>query len=169
MAIRLQKARREPVVMSALESVIQQESVSTPSFGIVWEAESGQAYTQEAFRYFLGLEMNRSEMSARPFLLVLVYVRDAQGRNRPIAPALAARLFSTLFLGLRETDFLGWLRDGRVAGAVLTQRPGGELAGMTRHVQERVVSMMLDGLPKDAAAGVHVRVRRLPSRQKGRM
>src|SRR2546427_11929887 len=89
--------------------------------GVALEGRLGHAYNEEAFRYFLAIERKRSERSNRPFLLLLVDLKKQQGMTARIDADVAARLFSGLWLCLRETDCVGWFREGRVAGALLTQ------------------------------------------------
>ena len=139
--------------------------------GLTWTDGSGQAYDQEAFRYFLALERSRSARSNRPFLLLLVGIRrrtDRSIRRRRIDPALAGRLFSALWLCIRETDFIGWYREERLAGAVLTQRADGSEAGKPRQARERVIRAMAERLPKDVVDRLHVRVCRVSSYMKAR-
>jgi hypothetical protein len=54
-------------------------------------------------------------------MLVLVSVRESPGRNARLSPALAELLFFLLNQAIREVDFVGWYREGRVVGAVMPQ------------------------------------------------
>ena len=56
------------------------------SCGVALESRLGQAYNEEAFRYFLAVERTRSERSGRPFLLVLVDLKEHAGRQRAHRP-----------------------------------------------------------------------------------
>src|SRR5436189_3706941 len=85
------------------------------------EDRQGRAYDEGAFRYFLALEQQRSTRSGRAFLLVLVYLKGKAGAGARIDTTLAAPLFGRLWRCFRESDFIGWYREGRVAGAVLTE------------------------------------------------
>ena len=132
------------------------------SCGIALESRLGQAYNQEAFRYFLAVERKRSKRSTRPFLLLLLDLREQSGVAMHIDPLMAATLFSGLSRCLRETDVLGWYREGRVIGAVLTQfeeRPGTGIA----HVVVQRVRRALQGLPSDALRRLQTRVYQRPA------
>jgi len=132
------------------------------SCGIALEGRLVQAYNEEAFRYFLAIEQKRSKHSGRPFLLLLVDLKDRPGAGGRIAPAVASKLFSGLRLCLRETDFVGWCREGRVVGAVLTElgdSPGTEAA---RLIGQRVSRVLCESLPSDVARCVQVRVYQHP-------
>jgi len=133
------------------------------SCDVALETRLGRAYNEEAFRYFLAIERQRSESSGRPFLLVLVNVRKQRGMSS-ISPGMAAGIFSGLWLSVREADFVGWFRDGRIAAAVLTQ--GAELPspGVSRLIGGRIVETLHTRLPGDAARDVRVRVLQLPPR-----
>jgi hypothetical protein len=120
--------------------------------------QNGQAYNEEAFRYFLEIERKRSEVSRRPFLLLLVDLK----RTR-ISGQLSARLFSQLALCLRDTDFVGWYRDGRVAGAVLTQRPDMPEARVSKKVAQRVREALRRQLDAEMGDQLQVRVYQIPS------
>src|SRR3712207_6410788 len=82
---------------------------------------SAAAYGEDAFHYFLEVERRRSEASNHAFLLMLIDFKVQPGKGPNIPSTSASALFASLRLALRETDFYGWYRDGRVAGAVLTQ------------------------------------------------
>src|SRR5712691_8453217 len=88
--------------------------------GVALDSQLGQAYDEEAFLYFLAMERKRSERSGSPFLLVLVDLKEEPGASVRIARAVSARIFSCLWLCLRESDVAVWYREARVAGAVLT-------------------------------------------------
>src|SRR6266446_4785495 len=91
------------------------------SYGVSLEGRLGQAYNEDAFRYFLEIERKRAARAHRPVLLLLLDLRDQPEIGPRIDPMLAAKLFSGLWRCLRETDVVGWYREERVAGAVLTQ------------------------------------------------
>jgi hypothetical protein len=124
---------------------------------------SGQAYNEEAFRYFLEIERKRSEASRRPFLLLLVDLRRLRGSSSRLSAQLTDRLFSQLAISLRETDFVGWYRDGRVAGAVLTQRPDMPDAKLSKKVAQRVKEALRAQLDAETSDRLQVRVYQIPS------
>jgi hypothetical protein len=137
------------------------------SRGVALESRLGQAFAEEAFLYFLAMERKRSERSGSPFLLVLVDLKEEPGASVRIAPAVSARIFSCLWLSLRETDVVGWYREERVAGAVLTQLAAGPLAEVCDEVVQRVTDGLREGLPAHVAPRLQVRVYQLGPRVKG--
>ena len=80
----------------------------------------GDAYNEQAFHHFLAIERKRSEASTRPFLLLLVEFEKHLGLPVPISRDIESRLFRVLAESLRDTDVIGWYREQRIAGAVLT-------------------------------------------------
>jgi hypothetical protein len=134
------------------------------SCGIALEGRLGQAYNEEAFRYFLAIERKRSERSGRPFLLLLVALKEQPGLEAGINPTVASDLFSSLWRCLRETDLVGWYREGRVAGAALTELGDGSRAEVPRLIGQRVRGALRDSLPPNIACRLEVRVYQQPER-----
>jgi hypothetical protein len=135
--------------------------------GVALDSRLGQAYDEEAFLYFLAMERKRSERSGSPFLLVLVDLKEEPGASVRIIPAVSARIFSRLWLCLRETDVVGWYREERVAAALLTHLAGGPLPEVCDEVGQRVTAAMREGLPPKVARRLQARVYQLGPRVKG--
>lgn len=119
-----------------------------------------QVYNEEAFRYLLAVERSRAAQLQRSFLLLLVSTRRPPFGAGRIAPDLAAGVFAALSLSIRDIDFIGWFREGRVAGAVLTQAQPAT-AEVSRHVGSRVSAALARRLPRDLAASLQLRVLQL--------
>ena len=131
------------------------------SCGAALEGRTGQAYNEEAFRYFLAVERKRAGRSRRSFLLLLVSMKKRSGVSGPIRPAVATSIFSGLWLGVREVDFIGWFREGRVAGAVLTQGADPLAPDVSRRISQRLTETLRGRVPADVARRLHVRVLQL--------
>jgi hypothetical protein len=129
----------------------------------------GQAYNEEAFRYFLEIERKRSEASGRPLLLLLVDLVSQSGFDA--APGIdhttADRVLSALALSLRETDFVGWYLEGRAIGAVLSQHSETAGVGLSDVVARRVTRALGHRLPCHISPKLQVRVYQVPSRLAG--
>jgi hypothetical protein len=128
------------------------------SGGFALQDGPGPAYNEEAFQYFLEIEQKRSELSNRPFLLMLV---DFNKHPR-IDAVTAGKLFSVLSLCLRDTDFIGWYREGRVAGAVLTQHGEADGDDLSDVVRQRIGGALRQRLPSDLARQLQARVYQIP-------
>ena len=131
------------------------------SYTVSLEGSLGQAYSEDAFRYFLEIERKRAARAHRPVLLLLLDLREQPTRNW-IDPMLAARLFSGLWNCLRETDVVGWYREDRMVGAVLTQVEDGDQDGprseVTQVTRERVITALRQDLSADILRRLRVRV-----------
>jgi hypothetical protein len=125
---------------------------------------NGEAYNEQAFHHFLAIEKKRSEASSRPFLLLLVEFEKQSGVTGPLDHEIVSpRLFAALAQALRDTDVLGWYREHRVAGAVLTD------LGETPHaimstITTRVRGSLQRDLPPNLTSFVSVRLYQLPVR-----
>jgi hypothetical protein len=122
------------------------------------ERSPGAEYDEETFHHLLAMERARTERSSQRLRLLLVTLEPVPGKPVPIVPASAARLFESLRLSLRETDIVGWYRQDRVAGAVLSARadsPGFETSGL---IEQRVGDGFRERLPSRVSRGLRVRV-----------
>jgi hypothetical protein len=143
------------------------EAADRFAYGIALESRLGKAYNEEAFRYFLEIERKRAARAQRPVVLLLMTPRDSPHTGERIDPVLAAKLFSGLWRCLRETDIVGWYREHRVAGAVLTQLddvPRPDVSDLIRH---RVGGTLRDCFASDVARRLRVRVYQLRPGRKG--
>lgn len=103
-----------------------------------------EAYTEETFRHFLTIERKRAERAGRTVLLLLVHLHAADSGSAPAA--VASRLFGALTACLREIDFIGWYRAGRVAGAVLVQGPEAPTPDRVRSIETRIRAALRERL-----------------------
>jgi hypothetical protein len=122
-----------------------------------------EAYKEAAFRYFLQVEEKRYLRSNRRFLLLLLDLNDESESAEHIDPSISKKLFSALKPCVRETDFVGWYRQGRVIGVVCTQLDDTQEAIVLNVVAERFQTAMRNALPERVGSRVHVRSYFLPS------
>jgi hypothetical protein len=126
----------------------------------------GHAYNEEAFRYLLGVQARRAERCDRPFLLLLVDLKEQPGLGVRIDPPVARKLFAGLCGALREADVIGWYREERIAGAVLTEFGTDSSNETSSVVAGRVADVLSVILPSRVARRVQVRVCRMRPRLK---
>ncbi len=122
------------------------------------EGRAFHAYNQEAFHYFLALERTRAERSRRSVVLVLASTLRRAGVRRPMDSSSAQKLFAGLWLCTRDADFIGWYREGRIAGAVLAQRSEHQSGNVCRRIRARVLDVLFGALPKSTRAMLRVHV-----------
>jgi hypothetical protein len=118
----------------------------------------GQIYSEEAFRHMLAIERKRARRSNCSLFLLLVRFKGNSGSGLEIPPALAALLFSGLGLCVREIDFVGWHREGRIAGAVLAQGHTEPNPRAVTRIFERVTAVLRGRLPLSGDRILDVRV-----------
>lgn len=123
---------------------------------------AGPAYNEAAFQHFLAVDRRRAERTMRSLLLVLVTMREAQGKSN-LSPATAAALFAGLGECVREVDFVGWYREGRVAAAVLAQGIHSPVEARLR-TTDRIAQALAKRLTVAQARDLRVRVVRLTGR-----
>lgn len=137
---------------------------SLPGYTGFSSGAGGQAYNQTAFRHFLGIERRRAQRSMRSLFVVLVTVRPGSGAAARVDGPTARSIFLGLGESIREVDFAGWLREGRVAAAVLA--PGTVPASLQAQqlLAERVKRAIAPRLPSAQAKHLHVRILPVMSR-----
>ena len=147
---------------------MSQDSDPGPARGMGIERgpeQAYEAYEEAAFRHFLAIERKRAERSGRSMLLLLVEIKALTG-DTEIAASVSSRLFSALGGCVREIDFIGWYRSGRVAGAVLTQGPESPASEVSQQIGERVAQVLSQTLPAHVRHRIQVRILQLHSRVK---
>jgi hypothetical protein len=73
-------------------------------------------------------------------------------------PALAAKVFASLAGSLRETDVIGWYREERVVGAILTHLGEAPLGDVSSQMAERITHTLRTHLPERVAHRLAVRL-----------
>lgn len=122
-----------------------------------------EAYNEEAFRHFLAIERKRAGRAGRSMVLLLVEFKAERDGDSVMDPKVSSRLFSALTACVREIDFIGWYRSGRVAGAVLTQGAEAPAANVSQQIGERVAHALSERLPSNVRHRIQVRILQLHS------
>jgi hypothetical protein len=125
--------------------------------GMASSSQSG-AYNQEAFRYLLKSESKRSERSGHFYQILLMYSTDARGRIVRMDSHVAKAVIEASSHSLRETDYVGWYRDGHIVGAVLTVLVQETMAQMSTHLQPRLVEIIRTELGVEETSRLQIRV-----------
>jgi hypothetical protein len=115
-------------------------------------------YNQEAFRYLLKSESKRSDRSGYFCQILLVYWTDAQGRDVRMNSHAAKTVMAALSRSLRETDYIGWYRDGHIAGAVLTVLAQEAMAQVPTQLQPRLMEILRAELGVEETRRLQIRV-----------
>ena len=115
-------------------------------------------YNEETFRYFLDIERNRLERSQRSSLLVLVRWMASPDVDLHMRATVAGKVFAALSQCVREVDFLGWYREGRVAAAVLAQGAAAPDVETSERIARRINTVIAEQLPDKVVRRVRVRL-----------
>lgn len=132
------------------------------------EGAPGAPLAEDAFRSLLAIERARAERAGRSLRLVAVSVGGGSRQAAAMTPAVAARVFAGLVETMRETDLVGWYREGRVAAAVLVDRAGAQGGEAGAVVLRRVRDVLRERLPARAARGLRLRLVRVREAAKSR-
>jgi hypothetical protein len=86
-----------------------------------------------------------------------VYWTDAQGRIVQMDSHFAKTVMVALSRSLRETDYIGWYRDGRIVGAVLTVLVQESMAQVASHLQKRLAEILQSELSIEESRRLQIR------------
>ena len=128
------------------------------SFSIALDRELLHVYGEPAFHYFLDIERERSIRSAHPCVLLRVDLKDRHGVPTHMPQATSERLFLAIAQSVRETDFIGWYEDQRVAGAVLTEVAEGRQNDSIRRTLDRIRHRFETDFPVAVSSRLDIRV-----------
>ncbi len=144
--------------MSVLSNVRRSEPTTAGGFVAALECPTGTEYDEASFLYFMTVERARAERSNRPLRVLLTTVENEPGKPGPMGRAMAARLFAGLRRCLRETDIIGWYRQDRVAGVVLSERADASAGAISGRIEQRVGDVLRRQLPVAVARSVRLRL-----------
>lgn len=134
----------------------------------VLDCPSGTEYDEETFTYFLGIEQARAAREGHQLRLLLATIEPTPGHSVPFPRAGAVRFFDALRLSLRDTDVMGWYRQGQVAGAVLAAPSGAIDVELTSQLEHRVGEELRRRMPRTLAAALRVRIVHQAAGDRGR-
>ncbi|WP_455388441.1 hypothetical protein [Petrachloros mirabilis] len=120
-------------------------------------SQSG-VYSEEAFRYLLESESKRSERSGHLYQILIVYCVDAQGRSTKMDTYVAETVMAALWQSLRETDYIGWYREGVVAGGVLTVVGRDAATDLYNRLQQRLAEFLRTELGAEEVGRLRIRM-----------
>ncbi len=74
---------------------------------------------EETFHSLLTLERRRAERSRKPFVLMVLEVDASLEAN--VADRILSQVTSVLLKSTRETDLIGWYKNGASLGVIFTE------------------------------------------------
>jgi hypothetical protein len=111
---------------------------------------------ENAFHYLLQAEAKRSQRSGHSYHIVFVYRSEVQGAIMPMPSNVSSVLFDALAESLRDTDYIGWYREGRVIGGVLTVVGQDSIAEVRQRIHQRVMELLKAKLGSEESNHFHI-------------
>ena len=103
-----------------------------------------EIFNEEAFHKMISLERKRTERSHKPFLLMLLNVGDEIAAD--IGEGTLGKILDVLALATRDTDVVGWFKNGLVVGAMFTEIDLEEKKHIVNTMLARVSTALQDNL-----------------------
>ena len=146
----------EPRLRPAFRTDPGHQAHTDPLDGFAVRGFAGLFCDEQAFHYLLAIERRRSDVTQRPFFLMLIECDEAAGKAAGRGRARPAQLLPIVCSAVRETDFVGWSRQNDIVGAVLTQDERRDATDAGTVVRDRMVKALNDGLSFDLASQVRL-------------
>jgi hypothetical protein len=140
------------------QTIAKAPSRTGAAFSLELDRDLVHVYGEPAFHYFLDIERARFIRSARPCVLLRVDMKDRHGQPTLLSQTLSQRLFLAIAQSLRETDFIGWYEDERVAGAVLTEIAEANHDESIRRTVDRIRRRFETSFPVAVSSRLDIRV-----------
>src|SRR5260370_42663148 len=120
----------------------------------------GEILQEETCHNMLTLERRRAERSRKPFVLMLL---DASGFvDAGTANRFMSRVTSILMKCTRETDLVGWHKNGLVLGVIFTEISLESENPITEILHSKVVSALHDELNREVSSNLVVTAHLFP-------
>lgn len=115
-------------------------------------------YDEAVFRYLLENEHIRSMRTRCLHQILLVYGADDRGTMVRMTPQVSTVVIEALSKSIRETDYIGWYRNGYAVGAVLTAVEPDSMNDAANVLGGRLLDLLAGDLGLEASRQLHVRV-----------
>ncbi len=123
-------------------------------------ARRAEILQEETFHNMLTLERRRAERSRKPFVLMLL---DAGGfLDAGAANRFMSRVSSILTKCTRETDLVGWHKNGVVLGVIFTEVSLECESPITEILRSKVVNALHDEMGREAGSNLVVTAHLFP-------
>jgi lipopolysaccharide/colanic/teichoic acid biosynthesis glycosyltransferase len=115
---------------------------------------------EEVFRAMLTLERRRAERSRNPLILMLLDAHQENGTAKKILrDAVEAVASST-----RETDAVGWYRDGAILGVIFTEVGKEDIELSSEILRAKIRTSLREQLGTDTAAKITISMHVFPEK-----
>jgi hypothetical protein len=121
-------------------------------------SSSAAIHSETGFHHLIDREFKRSERSGQLSRILLVYRINAHGVIVPLSHELDDRTISILSRNYRGTDYIGWYRQGRILGVLLTAQRSDSAREGCDSVRIRLVDSLHDALTVMGDRSLQIRV-----------
>jgi lipopolysaccharide/colanic/teichoic acid biosynthesis glycosyltransferase len=142
----------------SLERRGPQATVTGPNLAHNQEDPQQDVLLENAFHSMLTLERRRAERSRKPFVLMLL---DANLENGT-AERILMRAVEVIVATKRETDLVGWYRQGGILGIIFTEVTLDGERPITETLRAKVDTAFIKHLGRDRAARIAISTHLFP-------
>jgi len=128
----------------------------------IWQRAS---LGQQAFHRLISMERRRAERSKKSFLLMLAGA-EQRPFDRRDARDLGEAVLTALMPMTRETDVIGWYKDGTVAGVMFTEIAVDDMHSTVTAIMNRVSKALKNRLTTKQFGNVNLSFHLLPEERK---
>ena len=118
-----------------------------------------EIYPEIVYRDLVRSESKRSKRSGHLCRILLVYHTNAQGLVVPLNSELASKTISVLSVSVRDTDYVGWYRQGRILGVLLTSLRSDSASEGCDNFKIRLVDRLRGALTSTDESFLHIHMR----------
>jgi lipopolysaccharide/colanic/teichoic acid biosynthesis glycosyltransferase len=112
------------------------------------------ALDEETFKRMIAIERKRTERSTSPFLLMLLELTNNEIAEKN--QATLETIVSALIAASRDTDIVGWYRQGAIVGVMFTGLIGTDRNSIADMIVSRVSATLLDELTPETFKQVSI-------------
>lgn len=137
-------------------SLIREDNVAnrTSPFAQASNTTDRSALEETLFKRMIAVERKRTERSKSPFVLMLLEMQgDMEAMNRRVA---LERIVAALQVASRDTDLVGWYKEGEVVGAMFTGLMMNDRNTILSAILTRVSTGLRDELPFEQFSQVSI-------------
>lgn len=115
-------------------------------------------FPELAFCNLVRREFRRSERSGHLCRILLIYWTNTQGFVMPLGAELADKTIFLLSQSCRDTDYIGWYRQGHIVGVLLTMLQRDSVVDGCQTLQARLADRLCDALTFTDAHSLQIHV-----------
>jgi len=121
-------------------------------------SSSADIYSETGYRDLVRREFKRAQRSGQLCQILHVYCINVHGLVVPLGSQLAGKAISLLSMSVRDTDYIGWYRHGRIIGVLLTTVQPGSIRDGRHSLKTRLEESLRGDLNVATEQSFHIDV-----------